>query len=54
MLVHLRLQELQRVMRPLAQAATALPPVAMRADPFVAVTALGRYLPQMLQVGPYS
>lgn len=42
-------QELQRVMEPLARAATALPPAAFRADPFVALTAFGRYLPQLLQ-----
>ena len=42
-------QELQRVMKPLSQAATALPPMAMRADPFVAVTALARYLPSLVQ-----
>lgn len=37
-------------MQPLAAAATALPPAALRADPFVAVTAFARYLPQLLQV----
>ncbi len=44
-------QELQRVMKPLAAAATALPPAALRADPAVAVT-IARYLPQLLQVSP--
>ncbi len=44
------IQELQRVMEPLARAATALPPTAFRADPLVAITAFGRYLPQLLQV----
>jgi hypothetical protein len=37
-------------MQPLAAAATALPPAALRADPAVAVTAFARYLPQLLQV----
>ncbi|EIE19833.1 FAD/NAD(P)-binding domain-containing protein [Coccomyxa subellipsoidea C-169] len=54
-------RELQRVMKPLAAAATALPPAALRADPAVAVT-IARYLPQLLQgggdirrlVGPFS
>ncbi|KAK9810598.1 hypothetical protein WJX73_003386 [Symbiochloris irregularis] len=45
-------KELQKVMKPLAKAATALPPMAMRADPFVAVTALARYAPQLLSTGP--
>ena len=47
---HAPSQELQRVMEPLARAATALPPTAFRADPLVAVTAFGRYFPQLLQV----
>ena len=38
------------MMEPLAKAATALPPTAFRADPLVAITAFGRYLPQLLQV----
>lgn len=37
------------MMKPLAQAATALPPLAIRADAFVGVTALARYLPSLLQ-----
>lgn len=36
-------------MKPLAKAATALPPMAIRADPFVAITALARYLPTLIQ-----
>ncbi|BDA51137.1 Prolycopene isomerase, chloroplastic [Coccomyxa sp. Obi] len=55
-------RELQRVMQPLAAAATAVPPAALRADPAVAFTAFARYLPQLLQgggnigrlVGPFS
>ncbi len=54
--------ELQRMMEPLAKAAGALPPTAIRLDPGVAVTALGRYLPHLLSsgadasklVGPFS
>ena len=54
--------ELQRMMEPLAKAASALPPTAIRLDPGVAVTALGRYLPHLLSsgadasklVGPFS
>ena len=37
-------------MEPLAKAATLLPPAAFRADPLVALTAFGRYIPQLLQV----
>ena len=43
--------ELQRMMEPLAKAAGALPPTAIRLDPGVAVTALGRYLPHLLSSG---
>ena len=46
----LGVQELQRVMKPLAKAATLLPPAAFRADPLVALTAFGRYIPYLLQV----
>ncbi|GBF96586.1 carotene isomerase [Raphidocelis subcapitata] len=42
---------LQEVMKPLARAATLLPPVAIRFDPGVVVSALGRYLPQLLSGG---
>lgn len=45
-------QELQRVMKPLAQAASVMPPMAFRADPFVLATTLGRYFPYLLQVDP--
>lgn len=38
------------MMRPLAKAATLLPPTAFRADPLVAFTAFGRYIPYLLQV----
>ena len=48
--LRVRLQELQRVMKPLAKAATLLPPAAFRADPLVALTAFARYIPQLLQV----
>lgn len=41
-------------MQPLAAAATALPPAALRADLAVAVTAFARYLPQLLQVLNYA
>ena len=44
------LQELQRVMKPLAKAATLLPPAAFRGDPLVALTAFARYIPHLLQV----
>ena len=37
-------------MQPLAAAATALPSLALRADPAAAVTAFARYLPQLLKV----
>jgi hypothetical protein len=43
-------QELQRVMKPLAEAASLMPPMAFRADPFVLATTLGRYFPYLLQV----
>ena len=43
---------LQDVMRPLSRAATMLPPAAVRADPAVALTALARFLPSLLQVVP--
>jgi hypothetical protein len=39
-------------MRPLAKAATLLPPTAFRADLLVALTAFGRYIPYLLQVHP--
>ena len=42
----------QEVMRPLAAAATMLPPAAFRQDLGVARTALLRYLPQLLSGGP--
>ena len=45
-------QELQRVMKPLARAATLLPPAALRADPGVALTAFARYAPALLTVAP--
>lgn len=38
-------------MRPLAAAATALPPVAFRQDAGAAITALLRYAPQLLSGG---
>eukprot|EP00884_Botryococcus_braunii_P015725 jgi/Botrbrau1/2836/Bobra.0125s0043.1 len=44
-------QELQRVMKPLAEAASLMPPMAFRADPFVLATTLGRYFPYLLQSG---
>ena len=44
--------KLQKLMRPLAKAATAVPPIAIRADPGVAVTAVARYLPRLLSGGP--
>ena len=44
------LQALQKVMEPLSRAATMLPPAAIRADPSVALTALGRFLPSLAQV----
>jgi hypothetical protein len=44
-------RQLQRDMRPLAQASTVLPPAALRADAGVLVTALARYLPSLLQSG---
>jgi hypothetical protein len=37
-------------MKPLAKAATLLPPTAFRADPAVALTAFARYLPHLVQV----
>lgn len=43
---------LQEVMKPLAKAATVIPPVAFRYDPGVVVSALGRYLPQLVSGGP--
>ncbi|KIY99783.1 hypothetical protein MNEG_8176 [Monoraphidium neglectum] len=43
---------LQAVMKPLAKAATLLPPVAFRYDPGVLVSAIGRYLPKLLTGGP--
>ena len=44
--------KLQKMMRPLAKAATAVPPIAIRADPGVALTAVARYLPKLLSGGP--
>ncbi|PNW72273.1 hypothetical protein CHLRE_16g674950v5 [Chlamydomonas reinhardtii] len=43
---------LQEVMRPLAKAATMIPPAAFRYDPGALVTAIGRYLPSLLESGP--
>ncbi|KAI8463200.1 MAG: hypothetical protein J3K34DRAFT_527188 [Monoraphidium minutum] len=43
---------LQETMRPLAKAATVLPPVSFRYDPGVLVSSIGRYLPQLLSGGP--
>ena len=44
--------KLQKLMKPLAKAATAVPPIAIRADPGVALTAVARYLPSLLSGGP--
>eukprot|EP00775_Hariotina_reticulata_P008994 gene8994-9167_t len=44
-------KRLQDVMRPLAKAAVLLPPVAIRYDPGVLLTAIGRYLPQLASGG---
>lgn len=44
--------KLQRLMEPLAKAATAVPPIAIRADPGVALTAIARYLPRLFSGGP--
>ena len=44
--------KLQKLMRPLAKAATAVPPIAIRADLGVALTAVARYLPRLLSGGP--
>jgi len=38
------------VMKPLARAATLLPPAALRADAGVALTAFARYAPSLLTV----
>jgi hypothetical protein len=38
-------------MRPLAKAATMLPPTAFRFDPGAAITVLARYLPQIVTGG---
>lgn len=54
--------KLQELMRPLAKAATAVPPIAIRADPGVALTAVARYLPKLFSggtdalklIGPFS
>ena len=43
---------LQLKMRPLAAAATVVPPLAIRFDLGAAVTAVGRYLPAILSSGP--
>ena len=40
------------MMRPLARAATLLPPAALRADAGVALTAFARYAPALLTVTP--
>ena len=40
------------MMKPLARAATLLPPAALRADPGVALTAFARYAPALLTVAP--
>lgn len=42
---------LQTLMRPLATAATMLPPLAIRYDPAVMISAIGRYLPSLLSSG---
>jgi len=42
---------LQEIMRPLAKAATMLPPTAFRFDPGAAITVFARYLPQILTGG---
>ena len=44
--------KLQKLMEPLAKAATAVPPIAIRADPGVALTAIARYLPRLFSGGP--
>jgi phytoene dehydrogenase-like protein len=44
-------KHLQEFMRPLAKAATMLPPTAFRFDPGAAVTVFARYLPQILTGG---
>ena len=41
-------------MRPLARAATLLPPAALRADAGVALTAFARYAPALLTVTPVT
>ena len=54
--------KLQKLMKPLAKAAAAVPPIAIRADPGVAVTAIARFLPRLFSggtdalklVGPFS
>lgn len=45
-------KRLQEVMRPLAKAAAMMPPAAFRYDPGVAITAIARYLPALLESGP--
>ena len=45
-------QALLAAMQPYSKAASALPPLAFRFDPAVAVTALARYGPQLLTTGP--
>jgi hypothetical protein len=42
---------MQEAMRPLAKAATMLPPTAFRFDPGAAITVLARYLPQIVMGG---
>lgn len=44
-------KRLQEQMRPLARAAALLPPVAFRYDPGVLISAIGRYLPDLLSGG---
>jgi len=41
------------MLRPLASAASALPPAAMRLDPWAALT-IGRYFPDLIQQGPVA
>ena len=44
--------KLQKLMKPLAKAAAAVPPIAIRADPGVAITAVARFLPRLFSGGP--
>lgn len=45
-------QHLQEHMKPFSAAATALPPVAIRSDMGALVTAVWRYLPSLITLGP--